>query len=113
MIGAAATLRAVAAARGASSSVATRMQGSGNYPGIDVFRDITLKKGTVIYGGYPGQSAFYTTSSAIRRAGDSASSLFQGLQVARHPVRGYRSNVAAYEVIEDVPAAFGRSIKSH
>lgn len=92
------------------SGLARGLQGSGNYPGVDAFRDIVLKKGTVIYGGHPGQSAFYTTASGLRRAGDSASALFTGLQVARHPVRGYRPQVAAYEVLEDVPAAFGRAI---
>lgn len=94
----------------APSGLARSLQGSGNYPGIDVFRDIVLKKGTIIYGGYPGQSAFYTTASGLRRSASSASTLFQGLQVARHPVRGYRPQVAAYEVIEDAPAAFGRAL---
>ncbi len=93
-----------------ASSVARRLQGSGAYPGIDTFRDITLRKGTIVYGGHPGQSAFYTTASGLKRSEGSASLLFQGLQVARHPTRGYRPGVMAYEVVEDVPAAFGRAL---
>jgi hypothetical protein len=108
--GMAGAARTTAASATSPSSVARSLQGSGNYPGLDAFRDIVLKKGTIIYGGYPGQSAFYTTASGLRRSGASASTLFQGLQVARHPVRGYRPQVAAYEVLEDVPAAFGRAI---
>ena len=58
----------------------------------------------------PGQSSFYTTGSAIRRTGDSAADIFQGLQVAPHPVHGYRPALTAYEVIDDIPAAFGRTL---
>jgi len=92
------------------SQIARSLQGSARYPGIDRFRDITLRKGTIIFGGFPGQSAFYTTMSALRRSGESATSLFGGLQVFYHQTRGYRSRVAAYEVLEDIPAAFGLAI---
>jgi hypothetical protein len=89
-----------------TSSLARSYQGRGQYPGIDRFRDITLKKGTLLYAGYPGQSAFYTTASAMRRAGNSASVLFAGLQVAPHATKGMRVRAAAYEVMDDTPAAF-------
>jgi RHS repeat-associated protein len=92
------------------SHVARSFQGTQKYPGIDRFRDITLKKGTVIYSGYPGQSAFYTTASALRRGGGSSTSLFRGLQVGAHRHLGHRSRVAAYEVLADTPAAFGLAI---
>jgi hypothetical protein len=95
---------------GASSAVARSFQGRGRYPGIDRFRDITLKKGTILYAGYPGQSAFYTTASAMRRASHSSSSLFRGLQVAAHDTKGLRSRAAAFEVMEDTPAAFGLAL---
>ena len=91
------------------SAFARSQQGSGLYLGVDRFRDITIKKGTIIYGGAPGSSAFYTTGSAIRRAGDSATDIFQGLQVAPHPIHGYRPGMTAYEVMDDIPAAFGRT----
>ncbi|HEX9851414.1 MAG TPA: RHS repeat-associated core domain-containing protein, partial [Woeseiaceae bacterium] len=94
----------------APSQIARSFQGTQKYPGIDRFRDITLKKGTVIFGGHPGQSAFYTTASALRRSGGSAAALFGGLQVLRHSTKGYRSRVAAYEVLEDTQAAFGLAV---
>jgi len=96
--------------RHGGSQIARSYQGSTKYPGVDRFRDIMLKKGTIIYGGYPGQSAFYTTMSALRRSGESAASLFGGLQVRFHPIHGYRSRIAAYEVVEDTPAAMGLAI---
>lgn len=77
---------------------------------MDRFRDITLKQGTVVFGGAPGQSNFYTTASALERAGGSAETFFSGLQVSPHPLYGYRPGVTAYEVISDSPAAFGRTL---
>lgn len=92
------------------SRIARTFQGTRNYPGVDRFRDIMLKKGTIIFGGYPGQSAFYTTMSALRRSGESAARLFGGLQVRFHETYGYRSRIAAYEVLEDTPAAISLAI---
>jgi RHS repeat-associated protein len=92
------------------SAYARSMQGTDRFPGVDKFKDITLKKGTVIYGGIPGQSAFYTTSSAMRRAGYSASALASGLQTGAHPTRGIRTRFAAYEVVDDTAAAFGLAL---
>jgi RHS repeat-associated protein len=93
-----------------ASAIARSFQGSGKYPGVDRFRDITLKKGTILYAGYPGQSAFFTTASAMRRAGHSSTLLFGGLQVAAHESRGPRVRAAAYEVLEDTPAAFSLAL---
>jgi hypothetical protein len=95
---------------GSASRVARSLQGTGRHPGVDRFRDITLRKGSVLFSGFPGQSAFYTTASAMRRSGWSARSLFEGLQVAEHKTKGLRTRVAAYEVLEDTPAAFGLAI---
>jgi RHS repeat-associated protein len=92
------------------SAYARSLQGTDRFPGIDTFKDITLKKGTVIYGGIPGQSAFYTTVSAMRRSGHSASTLANGLQTGAHPTRGLRTRFAAYEVMDDTAAAFGLAL---
>ncbi|MGH8243329.1 MAG: hypothetical protein ACRETY_08275, partial [Steroidobacteraceae bacterium] len=94
----------------APSAIARSFQGRGNYLGIDRFKDITLKKGTILYAGFPGQSAFYTTASAIRRTGPSSSRLFDGLQVAVHESKGRRTRMAAFEVIEDTEAAFALAL---
>ncbi|MEX0733036.1 MAG: RHS repeat-associated core domain-containing protein [Steroidobacteraceae bacterium] len=94
----------------APSAIARSFQGNKKYPGIDRFKDITLKKGTIIYAGFPGQTAFYTTASALRRSGNGAEYLFRGLQLQKHRDLGYRSRVAAYEVMADTPASFGLAI---
>jgi hypothetical protein len=104
-------IRKGAASLSTSPSVFARsLQGNKNYPGIDRFKDITLKKGTIVYAGFPGQGSFYTTSSAIRRVGDSASAFNRGLQIAAHPLRIPRSRYAAYRVLEDTPAAFALAV---
>jgi RHS repeat-associated protein len=97
-------------ASGAPSQVARSFQGNPKYPGIDRFKDITLKKGTILYSGFPGQTAFYTTQSAIRRSALSAEHLFRGLQLMKHRELGYRTRIAAYEVMSDSQAAFGLAI---
>lgn len=96
----------------APSAIARSFQGAGKYPGVDRFKDITLKKGTILYSGHPGQTAFYTTSSAMRRSGGSASYLYDGLQIALSKSYPMRTRMAAYEVMEDVPAAFGLAINN-
>ena len=92
------------------SQFARSMQGNDDFPGIDRFKDIVLKKGTIVYAGFPGQGAFYTTRSALRRVGKSASGFNKGLQIAPHRTRPPRSRYAAYEVIDDTPAAFALTI---
>jgi len=110
--GLAGVIRGVAAQGVARSPsvVARSFQGKGKYPNIDRFKDITLKKGTIIYSGFPGQGAFYTTSSALRRSGRSASRLWERLQIAPHDTYPPRSRIAAYEVLEDTQAAFGLAL---
>lgn len=89
------------------SSVVKKVQGSGRYPGVDNWRDVTLPKGKIIYSGEPGGAGFYTTKRALERSGGKKDKLWQELQVAPHPEMGYRSKIGIYEVIDDVPAAFG------
>jgi hypothetical protein len=91
----------------APSAVARSFQGNKKYPYVDNFKDITLKKGTLLYSGFPGQSAFYTTARALQRSGGGATALWKGLQVAKHQTHPPRSRMAAYEVLDDTPAAFG------
>ncbi len=95
-----------------SSAYARSLQGFGDYPGVDDFRDIVLKKGTFIIGGYPGQSPFYTTVSTLRRAGHSARELFGRLQAKVSKNHGPRTRVAVYEVMEDTQAAFGLALRN-
>ena len=82
-------------------------QGKGLYPGVDKWRNITLSEGKQVVGGLPGQSNYYTTMSGLQRSGANKTSLFEGLQVAKHPQFGYRNQVGIYNVTRETPAAFG------
>lgn len=96
-----------------ATQFARSQQGLGNYPGIDRYREITLKKGTVIVQGAGGnQTPFFMPQSAIRKSGGSKTKLFQGLQVAPHPTKGYRNGVTYYVVQKDTKVAFGRTLKN-
>jgi RHS repeat-associated protein len=89
------------------AKLAAGWQGKGAYTGVDNWRNITLSDGKYIVGGLPEQSNYYTTLSGLNRSGLNKSSLFEGLQVAKHPQYGYRGQVGIYKVTGNTPAAFG------
>jgi len=82
--------------------IARTSQVSPPYGGVDTWGRTALAKGSIIYGGYPGQSPFYTDSATVKASNLNAKSLFQSLQVSPHPVRGYRPQVQAYRVLNDI-----------
>jgi RHS repeat-associated protein len=63
------------------STLAKAWQANAGY-GVDAWRDITLKEGSYVAGGLPGQSNFYTTMSGLNRSSLNKSALWDGLQVA-------------------------------
>jgi hypothetical protein len=103
------SLTSIATALGLTpAEAAASFQGIGQYPGVDRFRNITLRSGTILYAGTPGVSGFFTTGKSIARSGQDATVLFQGLQTAPQASTGaFRPAATAFEVVEDTPAAFG------
>lgn len=89
------------------SEIAQSWQGSGKYPGIDRYRDITIKDGMVIYRGEPNGTEYFTTKSAIERSGKEATRVFEGLQVEKNPIHGYRGNMQGYKTTKDIRVAYG------
>ncbi|SIT35880.1 Filamentous hemagglutinin family outer membrane protein [Paraburkholderia ribeironis] len=67
----------------------------------------TLPAGSLVYGGLPGQSAYYTTEQALIDSGYSKTSLFQSLQVSPHPEFGYRPQMGVYQVTSDINVPAG------
>jgi RHS repeat-associated protein len=90
-----------------AADLARNFQGRGTYGGVDSWRNITLKQGTEIVGGLPGQSNFYTTFSGLERSGLNQEKLWNGLQVEKNISLGYRPSVGIYRVTENTQAAFG------
>ena len=73
----------------------------------DKWEPTKLKVGAKVYGGLPGQSAYYTDAATLEAAQGSRSTLFQSLQVAPHPEFGYRPMVGEYEVVDDMAVPSG------
>jgi hypothetical protein len=66
-----------------------------------------LKPGDRVYGGIPGQSAYYTDAATLEASQGSREALFKSLQVKEHPEFGYRPMVGEYEVISESEVPFG------
>jgi len=73
----------------------------------DVWKNVTLPKGTIIYQGAPGASGFFTTHRALTKSSYSIDAIWNGLQVQEHLELGYRKTLVAYELLDDTTAAFG------
>ncbi|WP_407922089.1 hypothetical protein, partial [Clostridium nigeriense] len=94
------------------AEVAQSWQGSFPYVGVDKYKNITLKKGKVIYVGDPYPTGYATTKSALDRVDGDARKLFEGLQVKPYwedgmDVAEYRGKMMAYEITEPIDVAFG------
>lgn len=57
---------------------------------IDDYVDLIVEKGTVLYRGEPNGTEYFTTLDAIEQSGRDATKLFEGLQVYKDPIYGYR-----------------------
>lgn len=89
------------------SQLARSWQGSGKYIGIDEYTDVIVDKGTILYRGEPNRTEYFTTLDAIEQSGRNATTIFEGLQVEKNPIHGYRSEMQGYLFNEDVASAYG------
>jgi filamentous hemagglutinin len=78
----------------------------------DAWRSITLQPGSIVYGGIPGQSAYYTDLATVKASGLNAQALFDSLQVAPHPVYGFRPAVQAYRIVTEINIPAGRALSN-
>lgn len=95
-----------------ASEVAQSWQGTYPYVGVDKYRNITLKKGKVIYVGEPYPTGYATTKRAVDKINGDSRKMFEGLQVKPYWEDGmqaaeYRSKMMAYEITDDIDVAFG------
>ena len=89
------------------SQLARSWQGTGKYIGIDDYVDMTVQKGTVLYRGEPNGTEYFTTLDAIEQSGRDATNVFEGLQVEKNPIHGYRGEMQGYVFNEDIASAYG------
>ena len=92
------------------SSIAQSWQGNGNYPGIDDWVDVTLLKGTKVWGGAPGQSNFYTSNAVMKSVGNDAKMLNQGLQIGKNGYSTFRPDMTMYELTSDITVGCSKAL---
>jgi filamentous hemagglutinin len=68
---------------------------------------VKIPKGSIIYGGHPDQSNYYTGLSTIEQSAYNKASLWESLQVRPHPTMGLRNQIAMYQVNDDIIVASG------
>ena len=89
------------------SQLARSWQGTGKYIGVDDYVDTVVKKGTILYRGEPNGTEYFTTLDAIEQSGVDATNVFEGLQVEKHPIHGYRGEMQGYVFNEEIASAYG------
>jgi hypothetical protein len=58
----------------------------------------------------PGQSSWYTDQDSVIESRFSYIAIYEGLQIAPHPVYGYRTQLSTYRVVEDINIATGKCL---
>jgi hypothetical protein len=65
-----------------------------------------------VYGGVPGQTRFYFDFATARASNLGSESLWKSLQVAPSPTYGYRMQIQAYRVLEDIDIPVGPTVNN-
>ncbi len=73
-------------------------QGEGDYPGVDDWFAVNINTGSVVLGGLPGQSAFYSILKTYTLSKGNIEKYWKMLQVKPHAQFGYRPIIGSYVV---------------
>ncbi|MEK4067756.1 ribonuclease YeeF family protein [Peribacillus sp. FSL R5-0717] len=94
-----------------ASQRARLWQGSHPYFGIDTYEDIILKKGTILFAGYPRPTGYCFTKEVLDSVDGDSKKLFQGVQVNPREfddgTGDYKFQVIKFELMDDLPSARG------
>ncbi|WP_048517389.1 hypothetical protein [Bacillus mycoides] len=98
--------------RGLNPSQRARLwQGGSPYFGLDDYEDMVLKKGEIVYTGYPYPTGYSFTKETLESVGGDSKKLFQGVQVnpriSRDGTGEYKFQVIGFEMLDDLPSARG------
>jgi hypothetical protein len=85
-------------------------QGSRSYPGIDNWEVFEIPAGTKLYGGFPGQSEFYSVEQSLLDVNFSKANYWNSLQVSPHPQFGFRPKVGEYTVNSTIKVAVSKTL---
>ncbi|RJX31787.1 MAG: hypothetical protein C4516_06495 [Oxalobacter sp.] len=76
----------------------------------DLWEPVSIKKGSVVYGLHPGESAYFTDFATVQWSRLDAYSLSQALQVKAHSIYGYRPDIKGFRVIQDLYVPGGQAL---
>lgn len=91
-------------------NTARRWQGQGNYPGVDNWVTAKIPNNICLYGGLPGQSAFYSVSKTVKDADTLQVNYWKSLQVEANPKFGYRPWVGVFTVKDTLVVALAKTL---
>jgi len=91
-------------------NTAKRWQGQGNYPGVDNWVTAKIPNNVYLYGGLPGQSAFYSVSKTLKDADSLRVDYWKSLQVEANPKFGYRPWVGVFAVKDTLVVALAKTL---
>ncbi|MFZ3288153.1 MAG: RHS repeat-associated core domain-containing protein, partial [Telluria sp.] len=111
------------------AAAARTWQGKGEYPGVDSYTNMVLKKGTILYTLYPYSSQasqnisamfpnYYVTNHSVLAAAGSIESYHERTQVApgKDPISGtprpYRQKLRVFRVKQDICVAKGKALEN-
>ena len=77
------------------------------YGGQDLWIIGNVAEGDIVYGGYPGQSEFFTDLETVMASKLNKATFSQSMQVAASPTLGYRPFVRAYRVKRNLRVPMG------
>ena len=92
------------------ASMAARAQGNARYPGVDNWVNVTLPKGSYVWGGSPNPSNFYTTNSVMNLVGNDATRLGIGLQITRGRYPTFRAGMTMYQVNTSITVGYSHAL---
>jgi RHS repeat-associated protein len=99
------------------SSEARAFQGSGDYPGVDAFDNVVLKKGTILYSLHPPGTppGFAVQNHTVIKAGGNSKTYHEltqvvpGVDKSTGLPRARRTELMAWRVMEDICVARGKA----
>ena len=78
----------------------------------DAWSMTKLTEGSIVFGGIPGESGFFTDASTVAGSGSSRTTLFQSLQVKANPDLGHRPAVAMCRIMHDIRVPAGNALNN-
>ncbi len=85
-------------------------QGKGDYPGVDNWTTAKIPHDFDLYGGLPGQSAYYTIDQTLIASDTMKVAYWKSLQVKENVQFGYRPMVGVFDIRDSLIVAISKTL---